>query len=95
MFELIFYTESCRSLLNLSKICQHAHELSAKHKHFKPSAIVCGGDDLVASLGAQKSPDANELNYARQHCVLVAKAYQLQAIDIVFIEYKSTVPASS
>jgi citrate lyase subunit beta-like protein len=88
-FKLIFYTESCKSMLSLPKICEHARTLSTNDKLFEPIAIVCGGDDLVASLGAQKSPKASELNYARQYCVLVSKAFQLQAIDIVFIEYKS------
>lgn len=58
---------------------------------FQPVGIVFGSDDFCASLGAQRD-DANnsiEILYARQHCVLVAKAFNLQAIDMVHIEFKS------
>ena len=38
--------------------------------------------------GAKRSVDGSELLYARQKFVLVAKAYRLQAIDMVHIDYK-------
>ena len=45
---------------------------------------------LIASwlLGATRTKDAKELLYARQYIVMVAKAFKLQAIDIVHIDYK-------
>jgi len=39
-------------------------------------------------VGGERTKDAKELLYARQKLVLVAKAFQLQAIDIVHIDYK-------
>jgi HpcH/HpaI aldolase/citrate lyase family len=39
-------------------------------------------------LGAERTKDAGELLYVRQKLVLVAKAFQLQAIDLVHIDYK-------
>ena len=38
--------------------------------------------------GAQRTSDAKELTYARQKIVSVAKAFQLQAIDMVHIDFK-------
>jgi len=39
-------------------------------------------------VGGERTKDAKELLYARQKLVLVAKAFQLQAIDLVHIDYK-------
>ena len=38
--------------------------------------------------GATRTPKAKELLFARQYVVMVAKAFKLQAIDIVHIDYK-------
>ena len=38
--------------------------------------------------GAERTEDSRELLYARQKVVLVAKAFQLQAIDMVHIDFK-------
>jgi citrate lyase subunit beta-like protein len=38
--------------------------------------------------GATRTTEAREVIYARQYCVMVAKAFKLQAIDIVYIDYK-------
>jgi len=40
------------------------------------------------NVGGERTKDAKELLYARQKLVLVAKAFQLQAIDLVHIDYK-------
>ncbi len=48
-----------------------------------------GSDDFVADVGAVRTEDATELVYARQKVVAVAKAFQLQAIDLVYIDYKN------
>lgn len=52
--------------------------------------IVFGSDDYLANIGGERTKDAKELLYARQKLVLVAKAFQLQAIDLVHIDYKDT-----
>ena len=50
--------------------------------------VVFGSDDYCASIGATRTTDGKELLYARQKIVLTAKAFQLQAIDMVHIDYK-------
>lgn len=38
--------------------------------------------------GATRTADARELLYARQKVVVTTKAFGLQAIDLVYIDYK-------
>jgi len=45
-------------------------------------------EKLQLIVGGERTKDAKELVYARQKLVLVAKAFQLQAIDLVHIDYK-------
>lgn len=85
---LIFISESCQSIIRLPEICESLSELSKKTGIFEPVAIIFGSDDLCASLGATRTKNSTELLYARQRMVLVAKAYGLQAIDMVHIDYK-------
>ena len=58
--------------------------------HLKKSlkAIVFGSDDYVASIGAKRSKNGEELVYARQSIVAHAKAFDCQAIDMVYIDFK-------
>lgn len=44
---------------------------------------------ILLILGARRSKTAIELLYARQRLVLVAKAFRLQAVDLVNIEYQN------
>lgn len=85
---LIFISESCGSIIKLPAICESLVELSKKTGIFDPVAIIFGSDDLCASLGATRTESSQEILYARQRLVLVAKAYGLQAIDMVHINYK-------
>ncbi|KAG4073737.1 hypothetical protein HA402_000961 [Bradysia odoriphaga] len=85
---LIFISESCQSIIRLPEICETLVELSRKTGIFEPVAIIFGSDDLCASLGATRTKSSIEILYARQRMVLVAKAYGLQAIDMVHIDYK-------
>lgn len=43
---------------------------------------------LIYILGVTRSEDSMEILYARQKLVLVAKAFNMQAIDMVYIQYK-------
>ena len=45
-------------------------------------------DDFVADIGAVRTESCSELLYARQKIVTHAKAFGLQAIDLVHIQYK-------
>lgn len=85
---LIFISESCSSILRLPDICESLVKLSKESGLFEPAAIIFGSDDFCASLGATRTESSQEILYARQRLVLIAKAYGLQAIDMVHIDYK-------
>ncbi|XP_019880403.1 citramalyl-CoA lyase, mitochondrial [Aethina tumida] len=84
---LIIFIESAIAFLNLVDICKAADTLSKQCK-IMPCALVYGGDDFVANIGATKTEEGLETLYARQKLVLVAKAFNLQAIDMVYIKFK-------
>uniref|UniRef100_A0A0K2UM41 Citramalyl-CoA lyase, mitochondrial n=1 Tax=Lepeophtheirus salmonis TaxID=72036 RepID=A0A0K2UM41_LEPSM len=83
---LLFFVESALALINLNDIVKGI--LQIKDAPFFPEAIVFGSDDYIANVGGTRTPEAAELIYARQKVVAVAKAYGLQAIDLVHINYK-------
>lgn len=68
-------------------ICQRAEDLSEYHL-FRLDGIVFGSDDFCASIGAERSKEANEVMVARQQVVIAAKAFGVQAIDVVYIDFK-------
>jgi citrate lyase subunit beta-like protein len=70
--------ETARGILNLREIASHP----------RLDAIIFGGEDYAASIGATRTPEAVELLYARQAVVTACAAYELQAIDIVTIDFK-------
>lgn len=82
---LITQVESAAGLLNLCAICEHG---ILESRMFKFEALVFGSDDFLVSLGATRTQDVKELIYARQSVVVHAKAYGLQAIDMVYINFK-------
>jgi len=79
--------ESAKGLLDLRDICNHAIELSEFNLFFL-EGIVFGSDDFCANIGATRTNDASEVLLARQQVVINAKAFGLQAIDVVYIDYK-------
>ncbi|XP_045585391.1 citramalyl-CoA lyase, mitochondrial isoform X3 [Procambarus clarkii] len=84
---LIIFTESAESLLSLPEICRRGVELS-RDAPFDLDGIVFGSDDFCADIGATRTNEAGELTFARQYVVTVAKAFKLQAVDLVYIDYK-------
>jgi citrate lyase beta subunit len=76
---LLVDVETARGVLNLAEIAGAASRLEA---------IIFGGEDFAASIGATRTPGATELLYARQAVVTTCAAYGLQAIDIVTIDFK-------
>lgn len=82
--KLIFYVESCQSIMNLPEICKAAKDFGERYQ-FLPVGIVFGGDDFIADLGSGKTESSQEILYARQRVVLCAKAFKWQAIDMVNI----------
>ncbi|XP_076263929.1 citramalyl-CoA lyase, mitochondrial-like [Rhynchophorus ferrugineus] len=84
---VIIYIESAKAFLNLVDICQVTESLS-KNSKFQHVGLVFGSDDFCANIGATRTESSLEILYARQKLVLVAKAFNLQAIDMVYIKYK-------
>jgi citrate lyase beta subunit len=70
--------ETAKGILNLKEIAAHP----------RLDAIIFGGEDFAASIGATRTKDATELLYARQSVMVACAANDLQAIDIVNIDYK-------
>jgi citrate lyase beta subunit len=71
--------ETARGVLNLKEIAEADRRLEA---------IIFGGEDYAASIGATRTREATELLYARQAVVAACAANDLQAIDIVYIDFK-------
>lgn len=85
---LLFYAESCKSIMRLPELCEYAVQLGhVANAKFNPVGIVFGSDDFCATLGATRTDEGKEILYARQRIVLVAKAFELQAIDMVYTDY--------
>ena len=80
---LLVGVETAKGILNLKEIAEADKRLEA---------IIFGGEDYAASVGAVRTKGAIELLYARQATVTACAANDLQAIDIVFIDFKD--PAS-
>lgn len=84
---LVIWIESARALIDMDKILQTAKKLG-NGSTLKVDGVVFGSDDFCADIGATRSKEASELLYARQKFLVVCKAFRLQAIDLVFIDYK-------
>ena len=78
---LLVGLETAKGMLNLK-------EIGCADKRLE--ALIFGGEDFAASLGATRSMEATELLYARQAVVTACAAYEIQAIDIVYIDFHDT-----
>ena len=75
---LLVGVETAKGILNLKEIASHP----------RLDAIIFGGEDYAASVGARRTREAVELLYAREAVVAACAAFGLQAIDIVTIDFK-------
>ncbi|HNN13597.1 MAG TPA: CoA ester lyase [Anaerolineales bacterium] len=75
---ILIGVETAKGILNLKEIAAHP----------RLDAIIFGGEDFAASVGAVRTKDAVELLYARQAVIVACAANDLQPIDIVTIDYK-------
>jgi citrate lyase subunit beta-like protein len=76
---ILIGVETAKGILNLRQIAGADKRLDA---------IIFGGEDFAASIGARRTREAMELLYARQAVVTACAAFDLQAIDIVSIDFK-------
>ncbi len=73
--------ETAKGILNLKEIAAHP----------RLDGLIFGAEDFAASIGATRSRAAWEIMYARSAVVAHAAAFDLQAIDMVFIDFHDTV----
>ncbi len=73
--------ESAKGIINLKEIASHP----------RLDALIFGAEDYAASIGATRTKSGMEVLFARSQVVLHAKANYLQAIDVVFVNFKDTV----
>ncbi|KIH62141.1 HpcH/HpaI aldolase/citrate lyase family protein [Ancylostoma duodenale] len=86
---LVIWIESARALLDMPRIVSSTLNLHKNSGFFKLDAVVFGSDDYCADIGATRTPESTEVLYARQRFVACCKAFQLQAIDSVYIDIKN------
>lgn len=90
--------ESPISLVNLREICSFGAAGGGGSggggggggggERFSLSALVLGSDDLLARLGGERTKTAEEIVFARQSLVAHARAFGLDPIDLVDIDFK-------
>lgn len=76
---LLIGVETAKGILNLKEIAEADKRLEA---------IIFGAEDYAASIGAKRTKDGTEVLYARQAVVTACAANDLQAIDMVFIDFR-------
>lgn len=72
--------ETALGVMNLREIATATPRLDA---------LVFGAEDFVASTGALRTAEGKEILQARSMIVMAAGAWDLQAIDCVFVEYQN------
>jgi citrate lyase beta subunit len=78
---LIVLVETARAIVNLAQIAGSDSRLQA---------LIFGSEDLAGDIGAQRTADGWEVIYARSAVVTYAAAFDLQAIDQVYIDFQDT-----
>ena len=78
--KLLAIVETAKGVVNLREIAGADPRLDG---------IIFGAEDLAGDLGAKRTPAGWEVFYARSAVVTHAKAFNLQAIDTVFVDLKS------
>jgi citrate lyase beta subunit len=76
---LLALIETPQAFLNLKEICSSCSRLEA---------LIFGAEDLAAAIGATRTAEATEFNYARESLVMTAAAFGLQAVDMVTVEFR-------
>ncbi len=75
---LLAGVETPGAILNLKEIASQP----------RLDALLFGGEDYAASIGARRTPGALELLYARSAVVTACAANGLQAIDLVSVDFQ-------
>ncbi|HSQ17068.1 MAG TPA: CoA ester lyase [Anaerolineales bacterium] len=75
---LIIQIETAPGLVNIREVLSADPRLQA---------VIFGAEDLAASMGAKRTPAGWEVFYARGAVVAHAAAFDLQAIDMVYVDF--------
>ncbi len=78
---IIAMIESARGLLNLPQIAGADERLEA---------LIFGAEDYAADVGAIRTRKGTEVLYARSAVVAAAGAFGLQAIDLLYLDFRDT-----
>ncbi|HVF26359.1 MAG TPA: CoA ester lyase [Anaerolineales bacterium] len=76
---LLIGVETAKGILNIKEIAEADRRLEA---------IIFGAEDYAASVGARRTKEAIEVLYARSAVVTACAANDLQAIDMVYIDFR-------
>lgn len=76
-FYIFALIESARGILNIKDIASCCSRLEG---------LLFGAEDLATDLGATRTPAGWEIFYGRSAVVTAASAYDLEAIDAVYLE---------
>jgi len=76
---MIAIIETARAIVNLQEIATASPRLEA---------LIFGAEDLAGEIGAVRTWEAWEVFYARSAVVTYAAAFQLQAIDMVNLDFQ-------
>ena len=71
--------ETAKGILNIKDIAESDRRLEA---------IIFGAEDYAASIGATRTKEAMEVLYARSAVITACAAHDLQAIDMVYIDFR-------
>lgn len=78
---LIVLVETALGIVNLGEIASADARLQA---------LIFGAEDLAGDIGAERTPQGWEVFYARSAVVTYASAYDLEAIDQVYVDFHDT-----
>jgi len=78
---LLIGLETAKGILNLREIAEADKRLEA---------LIFGAEDYAASIGATRTKEGIEVLYARSAVVAACAANDIQAIDMVYIDFKDT-----
>ncbi len=78
---IIVLVETALGIVNLREIASSDPRLQA---------LIFGAEDLAGDIGAVRTREGWEVFYARSAVVTHAAAFGLQAIDMVYIDYRDT-----
>lgn len=88
---LVLSVESAASLLRMPRIIEAIETENKKDQgppHAVAAALLFASEDYCAATGIIRTKERRELLFPRAQMATVAKAYGLQAIDMVCIDFK-------